>query len=71
MASDEGMGGVEDALEEIDEQEESNPLSAEEIVSASLGSGSLTDICKVSVTMRVHACIWNSHLFTVDCRYSN
>ena len=57
MASDEGMGGVEDALEEIDEQEESNPLSAEEIVSASLGSGSLTDICKVSVTMRAHACI--------------
>ena len=35
MASDEGMDGVEeDPLEEIDELEESNPPSAEEIVSA-------------------------------------
>ena len=53
MASDEGMDGVEEhPLEEIDELEESNPPSAEEIVSASLESGSLTDICDVSVTMR-------------------
>ena len=53
MASDEGMDGVEeDPLEEIDELEESSPPSAEEIVSASLESGSLTDICDVSVTMR-------------------
>ena len=40
MASDEGMEGVEDPLEEIDELEESNPPSAEEIVSTSLSSGS-------------------------------
>ena len=53
MANDEGMDGVEeDPLEEIDELEESNPPSAEEIVSVSLESGSLTDICDVSVTMR-------------------
>ena len=53
MASDVGMDGVEeDPLEEIDDLEESNPPSAKEIVSASLESGSLTDICDVSVTMR-------------------
>ena len=52
VASDEGMEGVEDPLKEIDELEESNLPSAKEIVSASLESGSLTDICDVSVTMR-------------------
>ena len=54
MASDQGMDddGVEDPLEEIDELEESNPQSAEEIVSTSFSSGSLTDVCDVSVTMR-------------------
>ena len=52
MASDKGMDGVENPLEEIGELEESNPQSAEEIVSASLSSGSLTDVCDVSVTMR-------------------
>ena len=52
MASDEGMDGVEDPIEEIHELEESNSPSAEEIVSVGLESGSLTDICNVSVTMR-------------------
>ena len=52
MASGESIEGVEDPLEETDEPEESNPQSAKEIVSASLVSGSLTDICDVSVTMR-------------------
>ena len=51
MASDEGMDGVEDPLEETDELEESNPQSAKEIVSVSLSSGSLTDVCDVSITM--------------------
>ena len=51
MASDEGMEGVEDPLEEINELEESNPPSAKEIVSASLESGFLTDICDMIVTM--------------------
>ena len=41
MASNEGMEGVEDPLEEIDELEQSNPPSAEEVVSASLESGFL------------------------------
>ena len=52
VARDEGMDGVEDPLEETDELEESNPQSAKEIVSVSLSSGSLTDVCYVSVTMR-------------------
>ena len=52
MANDESMEGVEDSLEEVDKLEESNPQSAEEIVSASLLSGSLTDVCDVLVTMR-------------------
>ena len=51
VASNEGMKGVEDPLKEIDELEESNPLSAEEVISASLESGFLTEICDVSVTM--------------------
>lgn len=37
---------------EVDEPEDSSPQTAEEIVSASLLSGSLTDICDVSVTVR-------------------
>ena len=40
VASDKGMDGVEDPLEEIHELEESNSPSAEEIVSAGLESGS-------------------------------
>ena len=52
VASDESMEGVEDPLGEADELEESNPQSAEEIISVSLLSGSLTDVCDVSVTMR-------------------
>jgi hypothetical protein len=46
------MEGEEDPLEETDEPEDSTPQSAEEIVSASLSSGALTDICDVSVSMR-------------------
>ena len=42
MANNEGMEGVEDPLKEIE---------AEEIITASLESGFLTDICDVSVTM--------------------
>ena len=48
MAGDDSMGGVEDPLEETDELEESNPQSAEDIVSTSLLSGSLTNVCDVS-----------------------
>lgn len=42
----------EDLLEEADEPDDTVPQSADEIVSASLLSGALSDVCDVSVTMR-------------------
>ena len=42
----------ENLLEEADEQEDTTPLSAEEIVDAVMLSGSLTDASDVSVVMR-------------------
>ena len=52
MANDDSVEGEEDLIEEADEPEDNNPQTAEEIVPANLLSGSLTDVCDVSVTMR-------------------
>ena len=51
MANNESMDG-EDFPEEVEEPEDNTPQTAEEIISASLLSGSLTDVCDISVSMR-------------------